>query len=391
MKKYKYTRNNLQEILSEVEEGLGWSEEINIQMILKNIIQKSLDKEFLDTRQSDWYERLEDKNYTSNGNYPIYLKTNYGDIQILKPRFRGAEFNSKIIENYKQNYKSINFAIVESYLMGQSLRNTSISTELFTGIAISRQTISNLLKKLDTEIFKFHYRKITKNYKYIYLDGKYFKVKERGKIRRYVVLIVLGVTEDNKKELIDFNIAKSEKEQNWTRLLNHLTQRGLDFDQVKLIVSDKAGGILASLINYYPMTPHQLCMFHKIANINKYLNKRANRKKILNDASNCYKEANSKAEFRDKLIKFKLKWQADEPRAVKCFSKDYDKTLIYFDFPKIDWHLISTNNLLERTIECISPKIRAVRYFQNLKSAERIIGLSLLRKEGFLNLDMFPV
>lgn len=391
MKKFKYKRNNLQEILSEVEESLGWSEEINIKMVIKNIIQKCIDKEFLDTRQSDWYERLDDQRYTSNGTYPIYLKTNYGDIQILKPRYREVEFKSKIIDNYKQNYKSLNYAIVESYLMGESLRNTSISTELFTGVAISRQTISNLLKKLDVEIFKFHHRKIKTNYKYIYLDGKYFKVKECGKVRRYVVLIVMGVTQDNKKELIDFNIAKSEKEQNWTRMLNHLNQRGLDFDQVKLIVSDKAGGIIATLINYYPMTSHQLCIFHKIANINKYLNRKTNRKEILNDASACYQKANSKEEFRDKLIEFKQKWQSVEPRAVKCFVKDYDKTLIYFNFPKDDWHLISTNNLLERTIECISPKIRSIRYFQNLKSAERIIGLSLLGKEGFLNLDMFPV
>jgi len=347
MRKNKWKTNNLQEVLPEVLEGLGWQEgEININNVLKNLMQISLDKEFIETRESDWYDRLNDKDYTANGSYPLYLKTNYGDIRLLKPRFRKASFESQVIANYKKNYRQINFAILNSYLLGNSLAKTSIATDLFTGIALSKQTISNLLRKLDGEILKFHYRHITDKFKYILLDGKYFKVKDVGKMRRYVVLIAYGITYDGKKKLLDFNVAKSEKEENWTRFINHLIQRGLNFEHVKLIVSDKAGGILASLINCCPLTTHQLCTFHKIANINKYLNRRANRKEILNDASNCFKFANSKAQVRQLIIDFKHKWQHLEPRATSNFVKDYQKSLLYFDFPKDDWHLISTNNIL---------------------------------------------
>jgi transposase-like protein len=386
--KYKGKANNLQEVLLEVEESLGWKEEINFKEVIKDIIQRGVDLEFIELRGYNWYERIEEKGYYANGRYPIYLKTRYGEIRIEKPRYRGESFRSEVIENYRQKANEINFAILEAYLLGTSLRKTAIVSELFSGLSISHQTIANLLEGLDKEVIRFRNERITDKFKYIYLDGMSIKVRDIGKMKKFTVLMAYGVTDDEKKRLIDFNLAKTEGEENWTRFINHLGLRGLDFDDVQLIVSDRAGGILETLINYYPLKPHQICIFHKIANLNKYLNSRKNRRKILGEASECYEGAKSKEEFVERLEKFQGKWEDKEKRAVQCFVKDYEKTLTYFDFPKVDWSLLTTNNPLERYIEKIRGRVKTMRCFKSLKSAERIIGLLILNEEKRLNKDM---
>ena len=63
-----------------------------------------------------------------------------------------------------------------------------------------------------------------------------------------VILFVLGITKDNKKEIIAFKPAKGETEAKVTALLNDLYRRGLEGRKLKLIASDGAKGIRAGII-----------------------------------------------------------------------------------------------------------------------------------------------
>ena len=97
-----------------------------------------------------------------------------------------------------------------------------------------------------------------------------------------VILFVLGVTLDNKKEIIAFKLAKGETEEECSALLNDLYRRGLEGKNLKLIASDGAKGIRAAINMVYPYAKWQLCYVHKLRNLIKHIRyKQQHRKSMM--------------------------------------------------------------------------------------------------------------
>jgi len=63
------------------------------------------------------------------------------------------------------------------------------------------------------------------------------------------------------------------------------------------------------------------------------------------------------------------KWRSIEPRAIRCFEKDFYDTIVYYDFFE-DKNFISTTNHLERDLEEVRRRIKMQGYFKSDRSAE---------------------
>ncbi len=122
----------------------------------------------------------------------------------------------------------------------------------FIGDAVSHATASRLIRTLEEDLQQFRTRPIEDKYKYLILDGLWVKVKDGNKLKEKVILFVLGITLDNKKEIIAFRLAKGETEEEVTSLLNDLYRRGLEGKNLKLIASDGAKGIRSAINMVYP-------------------------------------------------------------------------------------------------------------------------------------------
>ncbi len=85
--------------------------------------------------------------------------------------------------------------------------------------------------------------------------------------RSPVILVLMGATEDGRKELIAVADGYRESEQSWKALLLDVKARGLVVDP-KLAIGDVALGFWKALPQVYPATRQQRCWVHKTA---KYL------------------------------------------------------------------------------------------------------------------------
>ena len=61
------------------------------------------------------------------------------------------------------------------------------------------------------------------------------------------------------------------------------------------------------------------------------------------------------------------KWHSLEPKAIRCFEKDFYDTIVYYDFFE-DKNFISTTNHLERDLGEVRRRIKIQGYFKSEQS-----------------------
>ena len=83
---------------------------------------------------------------------------------------------------------------------------------------------------------------------------------------RLCLLVIIGITEHGRKELVAVEDGCRESEASWAELLSGLRSRGLT-TWPKLAIGDGALGFWKALGKCYPETRHQRCWVHKTANI----------------------------------------------------------------------------------------------------------------------------
>jgi transposase-like protein len=187
-----------------------------------------------------------------------------------------------------------------------------------------------------------------------------------------VLLVALGVRMDGSKELLSFQLASSESESWWWGFLGDLKERGLKGENLEVMVSDGAGGLLKAFRALYPRVTQQLCTFHKVSDLDLHLLNRAHRSKIISDALYIF-EGETATEVRGRLRVFCQKWWSKEPKAVRNFVRGFEYCLTYLEYPEPLRTMLKTNNPIERYLQELRRRIIPMRVFNNSKSAERII------------------
>jgi len=122
------------------------------------------------------------------------------------------------------------------------LRDELLNRELFDTLKEAQVLIENwrqeyntirppqcpgLAKTLDGAVAAFHAHLLKQRYRFLLLDGVVLKRKTGAGSIKKVVLVALGITPDNRKEVIDIFITQGESQQAWEAFLNDLHCRGL--------------------------------------------------------------------------------------------------------------------------------------------------------------------
>ena len=130
---------------------------------------------------------------------------------------------------------------------------------------LSATTVVRLKKVWEEECLDWSKRSLAdKHYVYIWVDGIHFNI--RLEEDRQCILVVMGATEDGKKELIAVHDGYREGEQVWKEVLLDLKARGLEKDP-SLAIGDGALGFWKALPQVWPSTKAQRCCLHKTANV----------------------------------------------------------------------------------------------------------------------------
>ncbi|MBU4268510.1 MAG: IS256 family transposase, partial [Acidobacteria bacterium] len=198
-----------------------------------------------------------------------------GELNVKVPRVRDrregdvekAQFRSSILPPYLRRAKEMDEFIPYLYLKG-------ISTGDFSGVLshllgketfISANTVVRLKEIWEEEYLAWNQTDLAeKQYLYWWVDGVHFNVRLEND--RSCILVIIGVTEDGKKELLAVADGLRESELSWQDIMLDLKKRGLRSGP-QLATGDGALGFWKALSKEYPQTSQQRCWVHKTANI----------------------------------------------------------------------------------------------------------------------------
>jgi transposase-like protein len=343
----------------------------NCKDTVRVLLEEGLRCELKEQLKVGWYQRLPERADWRNGYTARSFRTRWGQLQEVKvPRSRKGTYQSSLVERYSRWAGEFEKQVQEAVLLGMSTRKTKRYFHSFFGsVLCSASAISAILKKLDRLVALFHKRPLADEFVYLFLDG--FSLRIRQALRRpYTALVAWGMRPDGSTELLDYKIVSSEKAIFCQSFLEGLFQRGVTGKNLRLIITDGARGFAEAASWVYGQVPQQSCIVHRLRNVNKYLKRSSNRKTMLQEAKEVF-NAPDKAQAVKRARALLVRWQAKEPKAVSCFARDLDSSLVFYDQPKELWKKLKSTNLLERLLRELRRRIRLVDSFANLPSADR--------------------
>ena len=348
----------------------------------KRIMQTQINEEFNMQIGATKYERVSSRIDKRNGyrNRSYEVLGRYVD-GLRIPRARNHKIHYSVFGLWERVESKVLQAMVTAYLLGKSARSAQDIIESFGQSRFSRTFLCKLVKGFEDRLKEYKDCKIDKRWSHIFIDGMAVKLYDTL-LKDKVVIFALGMDKDRNMELLGWIITDEEDETSVRSLLINLKQRGLTTP--KLFVTDGAKGIISAIQLEYLHTPWQLCSFHKIKNIQTSLKDLKNRKDMLREAGDIYQLSETKKNALKRLNQFKKNWQKKEYNAVRLFTKDFEHTLRYFDFPKDMWISIRTTNPVEQFIGKMRSWISKFNYFHGKINLELAMFTYLCYKKGEL-------
>lgn len=317
-----------------------------------------------------------------NGRLPKRkITTGVGPVEIEQPRVhdrrradQAERFCSKILPPYLRKTKSIEELIPWLYLKGISTGDFGEALQSILGRdvpGLSASTITRLKKVWEEEYQDWSRRSLEgKQYVYLWADGVHFNI--RLEEDRQCILVLMGATQDGKKELIAVADGYRESEQSWRELLWDVKARGLAVDP-QLATGDGALGFWKALKKVYPKTRQQRCWVHKTANVLDKLPKRLQSaaKEKLHDVWMAETRLHACQAFELFLETYGAKY----PKACECLAKDRDVLLTFYDFPAEHWIHLRTTNPIESTFATVRLRTKRTK-----GSGSRVACLTMVFK-----------
>ena len=130
--------------------------------------------------------------------------------------------------------------------------------------------MSRSMAELDEEIARFRGRSLSGcAYPYLVIDARYEKIRTAKHIANQAVLVVAGITDEGRREILGLWVDNSESEESWSRVFRDLKSRGLR--GLELVVSDAHRGIRAALERHFQGVVWQRCQVHFMRELLKKL------------------------------------------------------------------------------------------------------------------------
>jgi putative transposase len=205
--------------------------------------------------------------------------------------------------------------------------------------------------------------------------------------KKVVILVAMGFWPDGRREILDWQLAKSEDHAQWELLLIRLKERGVEAKQgLKMIVRDGCGGLGKALVKVYGNSIlDQRCIFHKLQNVAdkastdlKGKDQRQAKKELMEQAASIYQAEHAEM-ARERLRDWAQHWRPQAPLAVATLERDFEDTLVYYQLDIVTREWIRSTSLLERTNRELRRKFRQAVTFGSTMGADVAVFLQVQR------------
>jgi len=357
---------------------------------LKRILEDEVDRELGQYLGRGWYERRDEgkREDYRNGFRIRHLLTEIGDLVIRMPRTR-KRFVSRVLEAYRRRARTVDQLILACFVLGMSTRKVSTALLSLLGERVSATTVSEVAKGLDEEVRRYHERKLSDGYRFVFFDGVVLKQKGAAKVQKRIILCAYGETWEGKREMTDFLLATSESQNAWEGFLRNLHERGLEGKRCEMMTTDGGKGLLNALEVVYPRIPRQHCWAHKTRNVLDKV-KKTDQERVKKGLHGIF-YAKSRRLATQAYWAFCQKYRKLYPEAVKSLESEINDLLSFYevrlspgeraglDSEGVEraqgalWRRIRTTNLIERAFEEVRRRTRPMGVFGNRGSMERIL------------------
>lgn len=284
------------------------------------------------------------------------ILTGIGPISVRQPRVNdkrpGEKFTSNILPPFMRRVPSIDTLIPCLYLKGISTGDFGEALESILGPQAKGLSATNIVRlkecwKQDYEAWRKQDLS-DKHYVYIWADGIHFNVRLDDE--RSCVLVIIGATQDGRKELLAVQDGYRESTLSWKEILRDLKGRGLS-NLPTLAIGDGALGFWAAAAEEFQTTRRQRCWVHKTANILDKMPRsvQGKAKTRIHDMYMADTKQNALKAYEEFLTLYNAKY----PKACECLSKDKDDLFTFYDFPAEHWKHIRTTNPIESTFATV--------------------------------------
>ncbi len=309
-------------------------------MVMEEIMREEL-SHFLG---AEWGESTAQRKGYRNGYYNRDLMTSTGPIQDLKvPRDRAGEFHTQTFERYCRYEPQIAEGLTQMFVAGASTHKVGAVAQRLMGVTPSASTVSRLNQSLTQQFEAWRERPLQEHWRVLYLDGIHFKIRHGDQCDTSIILTVLGVDLEGKKEVLALRACAEEDKEGWLAILQDIRRRGAT--QVELLVTDGHDGLLAAVGELFAATPRQRCLFHKQRNILSAIPRRE-REEVQAELSGIWKQE-TKEEALLNLKAFQAKYAQRYPEAVRSLAEDEEHLLTFYAFPAVMHRHIQTTNAIE--------------------------------------------
>lgn len=346
-------------------------------VLLLNEIMENERDEYL---KAEAYERTETRTDYRNGYYERELLLTIGRVTLRVPRTRNGEFTLSLFEKYSRIDQAFVLSMLEMVVNGVSTRKVKQVVEALCGESVSKSFVSSLTAQLDPVVNEWANRPLgLTRYAYVYADAMYIKVREHHKVVSKAVYIAYGINEDQKREVIGFQVNHHESYTAWKEFFQSLKARGLHSPQ--LVISDAHEGLKKAIQTEFIGTAWQRCLVHFKRNIlmtvaHKDKKEVAMALKRVFDVVSPEDARKWKDQFVDDCLE-----TGRFQKAVAILEDGFDDAIQYLTEPVERHPFIRSTNHLERLNQEIRRCERVICIFPHTQSAFRLIGAVLMDYE----------
>ncbi len=355
----------------EVLQVLSGNRDEAFKLLVERILNEIMLIESTEQLKASMHERTADRQDYRNGMRERTLNTRIGSLTLEVPRHRNEPFHTMIFDNYQRSEASLIATMVQMVISGVSTRKVSKVVETLCGTSYSKSTVSELCKKLDSEVQAFKNRPLNMyDAPFLMVDATYFKVRENHRVVSKAFLVALAISSDGGREIVGIDVFDTEDNYSWQTFFKSLKARGLE--NVNMVISDAHQSILRAITKTYPEAAWQRCQVHFMRN-------------ILDETPSRFKEG-LKTELRamfnaDSIEKARTvcdgiirDYEPVADSAVAVLSKGFEDAMTVMQLPKWLRPKLRTSNWIERLNREFKRRSDVIQIFPNQESVLRLMG-----------------
>ena len=352
------------------EDGLAHMAEV-----VRILLNEAMKVERAQALEAEPYQRSTQRRGYANGFKPKTVNTRLGRMQVAIPQVRGeVEFYPSALERGVRSERALKLAVAEMYVQGVSTRKVTEVMQQLCGLEVSSTQVSRATQLLEEELSAWRDRPLGQ-YRYLFLDARYEKVRHGGTVISCAVLMAIGVNPRGHRSVLGCSVSLSEAEVHWREFLGNLQARGLH--GVELIISDHHAGLRAALASRFATVAWQRCQFHLQRNAMAFVPRWEMRAEVAADLRAIF-DSPDRAEAEHRLQLVAEKYKARAPRLSSWLDANVGEGLTVFAFPRSHWRRLRTSNLVERLSQEIKRRTRVAGLFPNEASLLRLVTAVLM-------------